>query len=343
MAKKGKIESKDYFGFMGDAYKTWSENMFKTDFFGEGGMEKAKQLNDVYAKGIKTYIKACDNAMSGTLEITKKGFEAGRKSMAGEEIDMDMFEELKSAYKKSLDCMEDVLKETPFEGIKDIDDAVRKSLDSFSDEQKSIKAALKEMASFNTKMANLSVTAVKETMNSLSDAKEKGTISLDGYKKIIGEYGKALKKALKNADCPVAGLPEYSDKIDDAISLANKNLDVFLAWAEISLKSTRALNKSAEEICKTGESAFLLKDCDAGGFYKAWTGAFESAARDFIDNAKYNESIPNFLTNCSDYMKLAGEQYKKAMTPPAFVTEGEFTKITKELDELKSAAGKNAK
>jgi hypothetical protein len=343
MAKK---KTNEYFGYANDLFAIWPETIFPSakgfsDIFGEKGATNVKQINEAFIKGLGSYMKAYDGAVKGMVDIIREGFEAGRKSMTGEEIEADaLLKAIGKAYDNAGECMIDILSDTPFEGIKEVDQAIKQSFESLADERKIVKAFFKEICDFNTKLGKLSTAAAKEATNSIAAVKENGTISVDGYKKIISDYGETVKQALENLDIAAAWLPDYKEKVNDTINLAKKNIDMLTSWMEISMKSIQAMNKSAEDIYKTGETVFAEKDTEAG--FRAWTEMYEKTARDFIESAQYNMSIPKFITDWTDCIKLANEQYKKAMTLPSFVTEAELSKISEEVAQLKEASEKSA-
>jgi hypothetical protein len=338
--------TKNWFESYNSTLNSWSETLIDStrNFSNVFGDQGAGNVNEAFTKGVNSYMKMYDSTIKNATSVLKEGFEAGRKTLKGEDVKADeFFETLKKACDDAVACVSETLKETPFEGIKEIDEAIKKSMDSFSDEQKAAHAFLSEIFEFNTKLAKLSATAVKETGNALKEAKE-GEISIDGYKSILNEYGETIKRALDKYDVPAALLPEYKANIDGAIELANKNIDLLGSWIEINLKSAKAMSESASEIYKVDENIFTgAKITSPDALIKMWRKPYDKASRDFVEKAQLNESIPKFIEIWSDYIKSTGEHYRKMMTLPAFVTEKDLDRISSELAKIKTASEKSAK
>ncbi|QTA88732.1 hypothetical protein [Desulfonema magnum] len=137
--------------------------IYKNMFFGSwiknapSPFEAMKNMNGTATKGFKIYGAWLKYVNS----VTDKGFETGCDAIAGEEIKVDtFFKTFREAYDNFTDQVTDAFKDTPFEGIKEIDKAVKKSLDVFSHEQKEATGFLKNMCEFNNNMIDFSLSAM---------------------------------------------------------------------------------------------------------------------------------------------------------------------------------------
>jgi hypothetical protein len=137
--------------------------IYKDMFFGSwmkntpSPFETMKRMNGTATKGFKIYGAWLEYLDS----VTDKGFEVGCDAIAGEEIKVDtFFKTFREAYDNFTEHVTDTFKDTPFEGIKEIDKAVKKTLDFFSPEQEGVTGLLKNMCEFNNNMINLSVSAM---------------------------------------------------------------------------------------------------------------------------------------------------------------------------------------
>jgi hypothetical protein len=118
--------------------------------------EPMKNMNESLRENIRVYRTIYENCIKNMANIAKEGYSLDVKIIAGEEPEADaFFEAIHCAYDDIACTMADGLKESPFKGIKDINEAIKKSLKSFSDERNTAKSVFKEMMNFNAKMAKI--------------------------------------------------------------------------------------------------------------------------------------------------------------------------------------------
>jgi hypothetical protein len=307
--------------------------------------ESMEDLNKALAKGTDSYRKIWDSYIRNALHLFKEGYQMDVRSLVGEEIDTDnFFEALNDAYHDVSATVVDALKGTPFEGIKEIDDAVKKSLDMFSNERETTKALIKDLAEFKTNMAKLSATAAGEAANAFSDVKEKGTLSLDVYKEMVALWAETCKRSMDRvgatAGMPTFLLSECQKMMENSVCLAGKNIDVLTTWMEISLKSSQAVAKSAEEIGMFAGEVFKgmteKESPSQTALYKKWAETLEKATRDLIEGTHFNGSIPKFITLSTDCIKSANEHCKNvAFLPYAIKTDMSSAMGTPETDAVR--------
>lgn len=337
----------DAFKHWSDTVNSWTANtaggftdMFKTDGFNPWGFindwdkagaelmkalpfspESMGNVNEKVTEAAESYRKICDTWARSMSDLVREGQEMNLKALSGEDIDTDkIFDGLRSAYNEITETTVATLKGTPFEDIKEIDAAVKQAMDQFSDEQTQAKALFKEMTVFNTRVSELLVSATREATGVFTDVKKTGAISADACKKIIGAYGATLKKTMAILDVPESLLPECSETVDKTMCLAAKNLDVFTSWLEISLKSTYAFSRSADDMRGFAEDTFKLvndgKTPSQEAFYQKWSESSEKIIRELIRNSQFNGSIPKFINVCTDCVKSANDHYRNLMVFP---------------------------
>jgi hypothetical protein len=289
--------------------------------------EPMKNMNESLRENVRAYRTICDNCMKNAVNIVREGYRLDVKIIAGEEPETDaFFEALNCAYDDIACTMADTLKESPLKGVKDINEAIKKSLDTFSDERNTARAVFKEMMNFNAKMAKLSLSAMKEATNALNDVKEKGTVSLEAQKDMMEAWGESLKRTMDIFGFLPPGLaPECKDSLDNSVCIAAKNLDVITAWLEINLKSSQAIARSGDNIRKFSEDMF--KEFKKGEMpqhqelYKKWGKAFGETMNTLIEGVHFNGSIPKFINVCTDCVKSANEHYRNVISFPYKMNE----------------------
>lgn len=351
MAKKAKNEAIE---MSNDTFKFWSENALSSvksfsDMFKFGEQNNANQMNEAFTKNIRSYMKMYDCSSKGMLEIMRESFEAGRKSITGEEMEIDaLFATIDKARGEAAAYLTDILSDTPFEGLKEIDKAIKQSVNSFSNEQETAKAFVREICGLNAKLAKLSVAAMRESANTVTAIREDGTVTTEAYKKLVNEYGDTFKNAFEKMAQfeigPVPVMAGYREKIDNTVTLANKNLEIAASWIEMNLKAAKAVGKTiTEKIALSGEKTLAIGEKEAWeDLFKSWREIFEKTTREIVASAQYDVSIPKFIGELADYMKMAGEQCKKAMAIPTYAKAEDLKKISEELAEIKKISVKRA-
>ncbi len=280
-----------------------------------------KNMNETLAKSLDSSRKIYDSYLRNMMTVIKERYEIDLKSAAGNEAETDrLFDVMRRAYEDISVTAVESLKDTPFEGVKEIDEAVKQSLEALSEERQMIKALFKEAVAFKTQVAKLSSSAMKEAAGAITDVKEKGTISVDACKEMADVCGNTLNRSLEIFGLPEPVVTEYKGAVNGAVSLTAKKLDVFTAWLEINLKSTQALTGCAEDVCKFTEEVF--KESKEGKvpsqelLYKKCADVCEESLRKLIKGTHFNGSIPRFIERYTDYLKSVKEHYRKIMAIP---------------------------
>jgi archaellum component FlaC len=280
-----------------------------------------KNMNETLAKSLDSSRKIYDSYLKNMMAVIKERYEIDLKSVAGDDPETDrFFDAIHRAYEDISATAVESLKDTPFEGVKEIDDAVRQSLETLSEERQMVRALFKEITAFKAQVAKLSSLAMKEAASAVTDVKEKGTLSVDACKEMADACGNTLNRSLEIFGLPDPLTAEYKNAVNGAVRLAEKNLDVFTAWLEINLKSTRAMTGCAEDVCKFTEEIF--KESKEGKvpsqevFYKKCADVCEESLRKLVKGTHFNGSIPRFIEAYTDYLKSVRGHYRKIMVIP---------------------------
>lgn len=135
-------------------------NVFFGPRMGMIPFEAMNNMKRMVTKGMDVY-----RAWLGYMDVvTDKGFDLGYEAISGQEVKVDsFFETVREAHDDFTTQMADTLNDTPFKGLNNIGRAMKETMDSFSDQQKTAMGVFKDLFDFNTKMLNLSVSVIKET------------------------------------------------------------------------------------------------------------------------------------------------------------------------------------
>jgi hypothetical protein len=136
------------------------DNVFFGPHMGMIPFEAMDNTKRMVNKGMDVY-----RAWLGYLDaVTDKGFELGYETISGQEVNVDsFFETLREAHDDFTKQIADTLNDTPFKGLNDIGQAMKQTMDPFSEQQEMAIGFFKELCDINTKMFNLSVSVMKET------------------------------------------------------------------------------------------------------------------------------------------------------------------------------------
>ena len=356
-------ENTDFFGTYNKAFKSWSDMLgswSKTMGGISGGTdngttgksfmnfmeklplpyERMKNTNEAFIKGMTSYREIYGACVRNLFGIMREGYRIEMQLLSGKEAETDTFFEIfgKGCEDVAL-TLEETFEDTPFEGIKQINEAVKKSRETLSAERDMAKALFRESIAFNGKMLKLSASATREAMNTFSDVKANGTISVDSYKGMAGACGETLSRSLEILNLPEAVLEKYKNSVDNSVEFAEKNLDALTAWLAINLKSTRALGKSADEITRFARSSFKNGNGNSReAFYERWSECYEKATCNLIEGVHFNGSIPKFINACTDCMKSGSEHCRNLIVLPHVMKNGVAENGVAEEEEEKKAA-----
>ncbi len=138
--------------------KTWSD-MFKYQPQKAGVFFQPLNITDLnkrVSKGVTSTLEIYDTWLTGMDKLIDESCEISRKMLRGEEIETEKLSEIfKEEYNNISGSVLKSLEETPFECLKEMDSAIKNSMNSFSGEQEVFKEIMNEMMTFRSKMIKL--------------------------------------------------------------------------------------------------------------------------------------------------------------------------------------------
>ncbi len=340
----GGVESpmKPFWGYLDDWNKVYAgfTDMMKGV---PVALEPTKNMSDAISKGINAYVKIYDAWLRGMDNLAREGFEIGQRISAGEEVDTSKFlKAMEDTYETISSSVIQSLHDTPMAGIKELDEAVKKSMESLSGEQTMAREFVNEIFGLNVQLMNLGAQAFKEAAKSSSEMLEKGTIPSDGYSGMISSYGDLLKHSVEVLRFPAAIVPGYQEIADNATNWAKANLDLSVAWANANLKLYHGISRSATEIQEAAQE--LVKDkkiSTPDQFYTTWSEVYEKVSDILANRSQFYESMPKLVNAYTDYIKAGSKLYQSAMNPPC-ATKEDLARLHEELAKIKATVEKKA-
>ncbi|MBI2934021.1 MAG: hypothetical protein HYY29_00460, partial [Chloroflexi bacterium] len=177
-----------------------------------------KQWNEDLARAINSTIRTYDAWLKGLYAIAGEGYEMNRKMGAGEEVDVNRFiKAWRNAYDGITGNVVEALKETPFAGLKNVDRAVKRSLDSMPAEQEMVRDLFSQIVHLNAKLMNVLSSAVGEGGKRFSHMMEQGTIKGNGYESAVQTYSELLNDYIGISRVS-AGLPRAGRAMEEDVT-----------------------------------------------------------------------------------------------------------------------------
>lgn len=303
-----------------------------------------KDTSDGMTKGFNSYVKVYDAWFKTVDALAREGSEMTQKMTRGEPVESrGLFESARKAYDNVSAAWVESLKDSPFAGAKDIDQAVKNSLDSFTDEQRTAAQYTEEMLNLSMKTMNLSSTTMKEASEAMTEMYEKGTISGAGYNKMADAYAEALKRSSEMLRFPVMIAPGYKDITDDATGWSKASMELGTSWMEASIKITQGMARSWSEVYKASEDTFKeAKMTSADEFYRKMTEAWSKATEIMVKNSQLNESVPKFISCYTGWVKATNSLYQTITTSP-FPTKEDFSRTSEEIEKIRRTMERKAR
>lgn len=292
------------------------------------------------AGGIEAYLKIYDAWLSGTQKIVSEGFEASRQLSSGQSPDTAaFFEALKSTGERMSAAVAESLKDTPFSGIPEIDQVVRKSLESFPEEQRVARDFLQGLFDFTVRTAKLSAEAMAQAVRTFSEMRDKGTISTGAYNEIIEDYGNLLKQSAEVLRPTKALFPGYKELVDDAIQWSRTYLDLHVRWLETGLRLQKAVADSYSTLSRNAQELLSQGKPPAAPVQLAgkWAEAYQQAGNAFMETSQLASAIPEMVQLFTESMKATGNLYRSASRIP-FATREELEQVAAQMEKAKRPA-----
>jgi hypothetical protein len=302
-----------------------------------------KNSSEAVAKSMDSYVKTYNTWLKGMDSVLAEGYSIAEKIGLGEDVETDkFFDTMKTTYNNITVTVVELLKETPFAGLEGLDKVVMDALNAIPEDQTMAREFLKEMISFSTKMTSMSSEVMKEVNKTSGDMLANGTISGEGYKKLIKKYGDTLKHSVEVLREKAAVVPGYKGMADEATNWAKTNLDLSVSWLEMNLKLYQGIDKSFKDISNKAQELFKGENIStADDFQKKWVEVYKNSLDVFIDETQFSENIHNLMNNYADSMKSTNELYRSLMTSP-YVAKDDFNKVFNDLEKVKKSVKKQA-
>ncbi|GEM_PF-3115013 len=301
-----------------------------------------RDTSEAVARGMNSYMKVFNAWLKGMDAMGREGFEIGQKIGSGEQVQVDsFFESMKTAYTGITTGVLEVLKDTPFAGMKGIDRAVKDALDSLPEEQEMARAFFQELLDFSVRQRNLSTDAMKQVSKTSEEMLRKGIVLDGGYKDLIEAYGEMLRHSTEVVRVPTALAPEYKDIADNAASWAKANMDLCMSWFEMNLKLYQGIALSAREMCKTSAELFEPGKASSSEFGERWATACRQAADTMVKDSQFPEQINKLMNGYTGWMGATSRLCRSMMTSPC-ATKEDIQRVSHEVEKVKSSVEKRA-
>jgi hypothetical protein len=300
----------------------------------------SKDLNEAFSKGMGNYQKAYDAWMRGMAGIAKEAYDISRKVLAGDKVDAGkFFEAVRSSYAGVNTAILDSLKDTPFEGVKNVEEATEELLSSMPEDQARSREFLEKLLNLNIKAMNASIAAMRQANKSFAQLLETGAVTGDGYEAFRDSYGKIIEETVESLSLSETsrGAKEIAD---DVAAWAKASMDLATGWSEMTFKLYDGLSKSSAKMANEN----MLKETKIESpdqLYGFWMGISRDVMATLVDNTAYYENLSRFVRTYTDWIKAGNKLYRDAATPPS-VTKDDIEKLRDELQRVKRASEKRS-
>ncbi len=300
-------------------------------------------MGDAWAKGINSYWKMYEVWYRGMDSVAREAFEISRRITAGEEVETTgLLDAVKKTYNDVSSAYVESLKDTPFAEARQVDETIKRSMESFSDQQQMAGDYVREWLNFGIRFMKLTADATKEAGNSVRELSEKDTVSAGGYKDIIDSYAQSVKSAISTLRPPSMG-PDYRELTDAVANWWKAGTDFYASWVESNVRLYRGMIRSSGEVSKASEEPFKEgKVTSTDDFYKRWAEAWNKATGIMVTNSQFNETVPRMIGSYFDCMKATMGLFS-AMTVEPHPTRDDFAKMSDDLEKMKRSVEKKAK
>ncbi|MBI2854371.1 MAG: hypothetical protein HYX87_05565 [Chloroflexi bacterium] len=302
--------------------------------------ESLRYSSDAMAEGFNMYRRVYEAWFKGTEKLARLGTEVGRQIYAGEKPNVDkFFDTLKSAYDDMSEGVVEATRGTRFSGMRDVDQAVKKARDAFPDEQQVAKDYLQQLFDVTIETIRLSTSAMAETARAFSEIMEKGNMSPESYRNLIYNYGRTLKQSLDSLKPSATLASGYREVVEDTTNWAKSSVDTYVCWLEMNLKLQKAAQDSYSVIYRAAQKALGdgNRSITPQEFFRKWSDAYREAASTLVETSQLSTTVPEFIEQYTQCARSVSTLYRNALTP-SFATREDVTKVSEELQRVKSQA-----
>jgi len=295
--------------------KAWSD-MFKYQPQKSGVFFQPLNITDLnksVSKGVTSSLEIYDTWLTGMDKLIDEGCQISRKMLRGEEIETEnLSETLKSEYDNISSSILKSLEETPFEGLKEIDHAIKNYMGSFVEEQKIFKEIMNEMMNFRSRMIKLFKLSNGDFSRIYSNMlKGKLVLPDDNSQQVIEIYEKMIEHSADMLRILAVLNPACKPHLNEAVSWAKKTAGIFASWMELTLKPYKQWGKNTMEFYAMVEET-LKEGNSIEEFYSKWVETMDKAKEMFVKNPSYYESISEFISKNTEFIKSTMELYRNS-------------------------------
>jgi len=321
------------------AMKTWSD-MFKYQPQKAGVFFQPLNITDLNkraSKGVTSTLEIYDAWLTGMDKLIDESCEISRKMLRGEEIETEKLSEIfKEEYNNINSSILKSLEETPFECLKEMDSAIRNSMNSFSGEQEVFKEILNEMMTFRSKMIKLFKLSNGDFSQMYSNMlKGKPVFSDDNTQQIIEMYRRMIEHSADMLRILAVLNPACKSQVNETIGWAKKSAGIFASWMELTLKPYKEWGKYTMDFYAIVEET-LKEGNSIEEFYSKWVETMDKAKEKFVKNPSYYESISEFINKNTDFIKTTMELYRNSN--PIINAANGYSKSSDESESLSMQA-----
>lgn len=329
-----------------DYWARWSSGFGEWARMMQIPFESTRYYTEAWARGIDMYRRYYEAWTRSTDRLARLGTEVGRQLYSGDKPDPNrFFDTLREAYNEWSQGIVDSMGDTPFAGVKDIDQAIKRGMDSFPGEQHAAKDFLRLWFDFSIEAIKLSNRAWTEATRAFSEMMEKGTLSPESYGGMLENYSQTMKRGIEVIRPSSALFPGYTRVIDNFVEWAKGNVDVSTCWLDVNLRLQKAASDSYTAMYRAGQEFF--GDGSATGatpdeMFRRWSGAYGKAASTFVDSSQVFTAVPQLVEQYTRCAQSTFGLWRDTMVPP-FASREDLERVSEDLEKAKSQAEKAAR
>ncbi len=296
-----------------------------------------RTFSDITSRWANAYIRIYDTWFRNMSGVFRESLEISRKLNAREEVDIDRFMDLlRNTYDNISNTIVDVSKDTPIAGIKEVNEAVNKSLDSFPEQQDIAKDFLRESLNLNVRLMDLSALTLRQLSETASNL-GKGTLSEDGYTQLVDAYTDTLQRFYKHLNIPAARQIEPKQLKEDTNNWVKSSIQLYLSWLDMSYKMYQGVTNSAFDVYKiSSETPGEGKTPSAEEYAQGWTDAYWRSLDSIAKGSRFFETVPRWINSYSNWVTATYKLYQTLTVPP-FSTKEDIDIVWREVDRLRKA------
>jgi hypothetical protein len=227
MQKMTEKQGTDMYNYYNNAFKAWSDILksgtTKTGIFSMS-LGSAARTGRTLFRNMTSSMEIYNAWLKGTDDVVEQGFEMGRKFVRGEQAETSRFTKtLKDSFDSVSASVMESVEDTPFEGIRQVDRAVKKSLESLGEEHKIFEKFLQEVFNYACNTVNLFRSSNGNTKNIFSDMLKGDSNGSESFHKAITDSYETMANHMADSFKLFSALqPWNNESVEGAIGWAKK-------------------------------------------------------------------------------------------------------------------------